>query len=164
MFRQLLPQRIDNTYRGHRLGLWLFALVVFLRVTMSLNSVLNGRSVVRSADGIPIDTYAPAAAQTIVSLFALLGFATLVICLLAILVLARYRAMVPLMLALLLLQSLGGRLILWFLPIGRAGTPAGVYVNLALLALMIAGLALSLWTRGEREAARGSPTGASARS
>lgn len=152
MFQQLLPTRIDNTYRGHRLALWLFVLVVFMRVTMSLNSVLNGRSVVSSADGIPIDTYPPASAQTIVSLFALLGFASFVISLLGILVLARYRGMVPLMFSLLLLQSLGGRLILRFLPIARVGTPIGVYVNLVLLALMAGGLALSLWGRADLQA------------
>ena len=80
-----------------------------------------------------------------VSIFALLGLAAFVICLLCILVLVRYRSMVPVMFALLLLQSLGGRLILRFLPIVRTGTPPGFYVNLVLLALMIIGLALSLW-------------------
>ena len=157
MFQQLLPTRIDNTYRGRRLALWLFAVVVFMRLTMSLNSVLNGHSVVSSADGIPIDAYPPAAAQTVVSLFALPGFATFVICLLGILVLARYRAMVPLMFSLLLLQSLGGRLILRFLPIARSGTPVGVYVNLVLLALLVGGLALSLWRRGDLQAAERTP-------
>lgn len=28
MFNRLLPERIDNTYRGHVPGLWLFGLVV----------------------------------------------------------------------------------------------------------------------------------------
>jgi hypothetical protein len=80
----------------------------------------------------------------VVSIFALLGLATFVICLLCILVLVRYRSMVPVMFALLLLQSLGGRLILRFLPFVRTGRLPGFYVNLVLLALMIIGLALSL--------------------
>ena len=147
MFRRLLPQRFDNLYQGQKPALWLFALAVFMRLIMSLNSVLNGRSVVTTADGIPIDTYAPAAAQTIVSLFSLLGFASLMLCLLSILSLARYRSMVPLMFALLLLQSLGAKLILWMLPIARTGKPVGVYVNLVLLSLLAVGLALSLWRR-----------------
>jgi hypothetical protein len=35
-------------------------------------------------------------------------------------------------------------------PIARTGTPPGMYINLVVLALMIAGLPLSLWTRAER--------------
>jgi hypothetical protein len=34
MFDRLLPQRIDNSYRGHKLALWLFALVVFMKTSI----------------------------------------------------------------------------------------------------------------------------------
>ena len=141
---RFLPQRVDNTYRGYKLALWLFALVVVMKVAMSLNSIFNGYMVASSADGIPLDTFPSAAARTVVALFAIWGLAHLMICLLCILVLARYRSMVPLMLALLLLEHLSRRLILQFLPIVRTGTPPGFYVNLGLLTLMIVGLALSL--------------------
>jgi hypothetical protein len=52
------------------------------------------------------------------------------------------------MFAMLLLEHLGRKLILHFLPIVTTGTPPGIFVNLGLLALMIGGLALSLWRRG----------------
>jgi hypothetical protein len=148
IFNQLLPESFDNTYRGRKLALWLFALIVLMRVLMSLNSILNGRYVASSADGIPLETYTPAAAQTAVSLFALLGLSNLMICLGCVLVLARYRSMVSLMFTLLLLQYMGGRLILHYLPIVRTGTPPGFYVNLSLLVLMIIGLVLSLRSHG----------------
>ena len=148
IFNQLLPQRFDSTYRGHKLALWFFALIVLMRVAMSLNSILNGRYVASSADGIPLETYTPAAAQTAVSLFALLGLSNLMICLVCVLVLARYRSMVPLMFTLLLLQYVGGRLILHYLPIIRTGTAPGVYVNLSLLVLVVLGLVLSLGGQG----------------
>ncbi len=144
MFNQLLPKRIDNTYRGYTPALWIFGLLMFMRVAISLNSILNGHTVASTADGIPLDTLTPAGAQTVVSLFALLGLSRLVISLLGILALARYRAMVPLMFALLLLEHLSRTLILQVLPIPRAGTPPGSMVNLVLLALMVVGLALSV--------------------
>ena len=150
IFNQFLPQRFDNTYRGHKLALWLFSLIVFARVAMSLNSMLNGRNVASSADGIPLETYTTAAAQTAVSLFALLGLSSLIICLLCGLVLVRYRSMVPLMYTLLLLQYFGGRVILHYLPIVRTGTPPGWYVNLSLLVFMVVGLVLSLGSQGNR--------------
>jgi hypothetical protein len=34
-------------------------------------------------------------------------------------------------------------------PIVRTGTPPGLYINLALLGVMVVGLALSLWRRGD---------------
>ena len=97
---QLLPPRIDNTYRGYRLALWLFALLLFMKIAISLNSVFNGYSVATSADGIPLETFTSAGAQVVVSLFALLGLAHFMICLVCILVLVRYRSMIPFMFAL----------------------------------------------------------------
>ena len=71
------------------------------------------------------------------------------IVLLCALALFRYRAMVPFMFALLLVEHLiRKQLILAFLPIVRVATTPSVVVNTALLVLMIAGLALSLWRRG----------------
>jgi hypothetical protein len=144
MFNQLLPRSIDNTYRGYKIALWLFALLLFMRFAMSLNGIFNGYSVASSADGIPLDTYPPAAAGTIVFLFGLLGLSRLMMSLLGLLVLVRYRSMIPLMFAVLLLEHLCGRLIRLFLPVVTTGTPPGVAVGLVLLGLIIVGFALSL--------------------
>jgi hypothetical protein len=120
-----------------------------MKVAISLNSIINGYFVASSADGIPLDSYPPAAARTIVSLFALLGLSHLVICVLCILVLVRYRSLVPFMFALLLVEHLGRRLILQLMPIVRSGAPPAPAVNLGLLLVMIVGLVLSLWKHGD---------------
>jgi hypothetical protein len=146
MFDKILPRQIDNAYRGHKAALWVFGVVVFMKTAMSLNSIFNGRQVAASADGIPLDSFTPAGAQAVVTLFAIWGLAHLAICALCIVVLVRYRAMVPLMLSLLLLEHVARRIIVWVMPIARTGTPPGLAVNLVLLALMAAGLALSLRT------------------
>jgi len=59
MFNQLLPPRIDNVYRGHRLALWLFAVVVAVRIAQGLLVIFGGASIARSADGIPLETFTP---------------------------------------------------------------------------------------------------------
>ena len=125
MFNQLFPQRIDNTYRGHKLALWLFGLIVLIKAAMSVNSIFLGHKVATSADGIPLDTFPPAAVGTIISMFAIWGFAQLMICLLCALVLFRYRAMVPLMFAFLLLEHLGRKLVLQFLSRSKVRNAAG---------------------------------------
>ena len=150
MLDKFLPERIDNAYCGHKLALWLFALVVALRITQSVSIVFNGYSVAKSADGIPLDTYAPAAARTVVALFTLSALSRLIIALLCVLVLVRYRSAIPFMFVVLILSYLGSQLILWLLPIDSTGTPPGPFVNLVAFAVMIVGLALSLWRRGTR--------------
>ena len=152
MLKRLLPERIDNAYHGYKVALWLFGLLVFMKMAISVNSIVNGYSVASTADGIPLDTFTPAAAQSIVTLFALLGLGTLMICLLCILILVRYRAMVPLMFVLFLVEFLSRRVVFEVLPIQRTGTPPAFYVNLALLAVMVVGLALSLWNQNDPQA------------
>jgi hypothetical protein len=148
MFDKLLPQRIDNTYRGYKVALWLFGLVVALRITQSVLAIFNGYSTARNADGIPLDTYTPAAAQTVVALFAQGALSRLIISLLCVLVLVRYRRAIPFMFVLLLLTFLAGKLIYQFVPLVSTGTSPAYIVNMVMFALMIVGLALSLWSRG----------------
>ena len=66
-----------------------------------------------------------------------------------ILALVRYRALIPFLFVLLLLEHLARKWILLVQPIVRTGTPPGAYINLVLLALMMVGLALSLWRRAD---------------
>lgn len=153
MLERLLPRHADNAYRGHRLALWLFAALLFLKSAMSLNSIFNGREEAVAADAIPLDAFTPAGAQTVVAMIAAWGLAQLTICLLCAAVLVRYRALVPFVFALLLFEHLGRRLLFLFVPLFRAGTPPGLYLNLALAALIVVGLVLSLRGRGVRQAA-----------
>lgn len=148
MFNTLLPQRIDNSYSGQKLAIWLFAVVVFVKMLQSVSVILVGDSIVRSADGIPLETYTPAAAQTVVAVFAAMGLSRLMISLLCVLVLVRYRSVITFLFALLALHDVARELILH--PV-RIGTPPGSIVNFVLFALTLAGIALSLWTQSNVE-------------
>src|SRR5438045_585720 len=142
MLNRLLPRRVDNIYRGSKIALVLFGIVVAVRITQSVAIIVNGHSIARSADGIQLETYSPAAAQTIVALFAISSLNRLLISLVCVVVLVRYRSAIPSMFALLALGYLVGEIILRFVPIVRVGTPPGPIVNLIMFGLMIAGLAL----------------------
>ena len=148
MLDKLFPQPIDNTYRGYKIALWLFGLVVGVRITQSVLIIFNGYSTARDADGIPLDTFTPAAAQTVVALFAQGSLWRLTFSLLCVLVLVQYRSAIPLMFVLLLLNYLAALLIFQFVPLPRTGTPPGPIVNLIMFALMAIGLVLSLRSRG----------------
>jgi hypothetical protein len=146
---RLFPRELGLDYRGRKLGLWIFGIVLVIKSLQVLSSLFNGRVTLRSADGIPIDTFPPGAAQTIVALFALLAFTYLLICVVCWVVLLRYRSAVPMMFILLLLDYGCRRLILHFLPVGRTGTPGGVIVNLVLFLLMSVGLVFAIWPAKE---------------
>jgi hypothetical protein len=149
MLNQILPERIDNTYRGHPLAVWFFIPVVVFKTGIALGTIFNGRRAAQTADGIPLDSFGASGAEAVIALFAIWGLSQLVLSVLGVLALTRYRAMIPFMFALLLLEHLARRWILLVKPIARTGTPPGIYINLVLLVLMIVGLALSLRSRAD---------------
>lgn len=148
----LFPPAIDNNYQGRKLALWILGLVATFRALQSIMIIFNGYNTARLADGIPLETYPPDAAQTILGLFAVSSLARLIISLICALVLVRYRRAVPLMFIVLALTYLGGQLLARFVPIVRVGSPPGVIVNFVLFALVVIGFVLSLWKRPNREA------------
>ena len=148
MFDKLLPQPIDNKYSGSKIALWLFGLIVFVHIFQSVMVLVSGQMVARGADGIPLDNYPAAAAQTIMAIFMVSSLRRLIISLICAVVLLRYRSAVPLMFVVLGVSYVGGQVIFQFVPIVRVGTPPGVVMNLIMFGLTIVGLALSLWRRG----------------
>jgi hypothetical protein len=146
---RIFPQRIDNTYRGHPLAVWFFIPVVVLKTGIALSSIFNGRVAARSADGIPLDSFGAGGAEAVVALFAIWGLAQLVFSVLGVLALTRYRAIIPFLFVLFLLEHLARKWILLVKPIATTGTPPGTYVNLVILVLTIVGLALSLRNRAD---------------
>lgn len=147
---RLLPERIDNTFRGHPLALWLFVPVLLVKTGIGLGTIFNGRAAAQSADGIPLETFGEAGAAAFITLFAMWGLSQLVISAFGVLALVRYRAMIPLIFALFLFEHVVRRLILLARPMARTAAPPGLYINLALLLVMAVGLVLSLWSRANR--------------
>jgi hypothetical protein len=140
----LFPRVADNRYPGRRLGLWLFALMP-LKIAMGLNVMLNAPSVAESADGIPVETFGGAAGAAFLSMFAAWGLCQLVLGLSCLVVLLRYRSLVPAAFLALLLEQAGRKLLQIYWPIERVGAPPGTSINAVLLGLMVLGVILSLW-------------------
>lgn len=149
MLTTFLPRQIDNTYRGHKLALWIFGFIVLIKTVMSVNSIIMGHNVASSADGVPLDTFSPAGAQAVVALFGAWGVGHLTLCFLSVLVLVRYRAFIPFMFAVLLGEQLLRKVVGYFLPIVHASSPGSI-VNTVLLTLLLIGLGLSLWDQRSR--------------
>ena len=144
MRSRFLPREIDNTYRGHNVALWLLTALLLLKTVIGVNCIWHGYDVAMNADGIPLNTFPSAAAGEVVSLFAVWGLAQVTLSFLGFLVLIRYRSLISFWFALLLSEQLVRKVIVYFLPGARTGRPPGFYVNVTILTVLIAGLALSL--------------------
>lgn len=149
MLNRIFPKTVDNaSYRGSVIAVWLLVPIAFMRALQGANSIWQPALVATGADGIPLDSYGHAAAGMIVLLFALLGLYLILMALIALVILIRYRALIPLAYLLFLASLLGTRAINALYPTGRGeGTPIGFYINMGLLAAMALGFILSLVSR-----------------
>lgn len=148
MLERIFPKAFDNAYRGHWLGIALFAPIVFVKAAQAVVSMVTPESVMAGADGIPLDRFNPIAADTAVEMFALLGMYVLVLPLVSAVALLRYRAMIPFLFVMLLAVQLGARTLNYLHPIVRVaaggGHPIGFYVNLGILAVTVVGFIFSV--------------------
>ena len=148
MIARLFPGQFDNRYEGWRTALWILGLLLFLRLVMSVNSIFNTESVAAGADKFPLASYGADGARAVLMLFALHSLAELMLVAVGIAALARYRAMVPFVFLLLTAEHVGRRLIVQGYAIDRsAPTTAAYVINYGMLALLVAGLVLSLIPR-----------------
>ena len=152
MLSRLFPRQIDNAgYRGHVLAIWLFVPVVLVKLLMGfnvagLNPFTRSRQILISADGVPVDSYPPEAATHLVFTFAAWGLALFVLALLSLIVLLRYRAMLPLMILALTIEQVGRKVqsSLMLPPPATASLSIGAMINWGLSAALVLALALSL--------------------
>lgn len=151
IFGRILPRQVDNRFDGYQASLWLFGLFVALKLVMGFNSILNTESVVVGADGIPLDSFGPAAARQVLILFAMTSLGQLVLALVAVTILTRYRALVPFFFLVMIGEMLGRRAIAASYTASPSIAPSiGTYINAGLLALLVIGFTLAVLPRRAR--------------
>jgi hypothetical protein len=153
--RRLFPRQFDNRYHGYKAALWLLGLFVALKLVVSTNSILNTASVAAGADGFPLESYGGDGARAVLMLFALDAVGNLMLALIGLAALVRYRAMVPFIYLLAVLEQIVRRSVIGSYAIDRSGQPGAVsYVIYAVLALLVVGMILSLLGRAPDDGAR----------
>jgi hypothetical protein len=156
MLSRLLPAHLDNDFRGYQAAIWIFALITAFKLALGLVHVFSADGGAQTMSHIPLDSYSAGAAQNVVGIFARLGLEQLLLGALFVIVLLRYRAMIPLIFSLALVAQAGAFSLAACKPLSLTVSPGVAPMYLVLSALYAAGLALSLL---ERKSA-GAPPGA----
>lgn len=154
MTDRLFPPRLDNEgYRGQAAALWLFGLLLLLKAIMGVNGAFNARTVATGADGIILGGLDAGAADTILQLFRALSLGQLPLVLIGLAALVRWRALVPFLFLILFVEQIARRLVAAAYAARPAAEAPGGAITLGIIALLVAGLALSLWPRRQRAGA-----------
>jgi hypothetical protein len=139
----LLPATADNIIRGAKAPVYVFMLIAFVSTVRSFIHLLAPDGGAGSIAGMDLSV---AGSDGIVFAFALWGSAQLIYAVIQLVVVFRYRSLVPFMYVLLILETLLRQLVGHTKPVAFRHTPPGAignYVYLPLAALM---LAWSWWT------------------
>jgi hypothetical protein len=147
VLRRLFPTPLDNAYGGHPLALWMFFPITAVTLVRSLIHVLAPDGGAQSIATIPLDAMTANGAAAVVLVFALWGLSQLLLGGVYVVVLWRYRALLPLMYLGLVVEYAGRAALGAWKPMQTLETPPGARLNLAMVALGLALLALSLRAR-----------------
>ena len=149
LFEILLPPKVDNTIRGMKLPVYIFAFIAVISTVRSCIHLLAPDGGAGSIAGIDLSV---AGANGIIFAFGLWGSSQLLYAIIQLVVVLRYRSLVPFMYLLLILETILRQFVGHTKPPTLLHTPPGAigdYINLPLALIM---LVLSLWSARRREA------------
>ncbi len=139
----LLPAKIDNLIRGSRIPWIVFTLLAIVSIVRSFIHLLSPDDGAGSIAGMDLSV---AGADGIIFAFALWGSSQVLFALVQLAVVVRYRALVPMMYVMLILETLLRELVGKMKPVAFAHTPPGAIGNQLILPLAIVMLGLALWS------------------
>ena len=132
MWNKVLPEFVDNNYRGHKIALWFFYLVTVVTIVRSCIHIFKNDGGAQSIATIPLDNYTIGGAQAVIFIFAYWGLSQLMIGLLQGIVALKYKSLIPLMYVFLFFEYICRIGISFFKSLETTGqAPAGI-ANLVL--------------------------------
>lgn len=150
----LLPAKIDNTVLGWKLPFYVFALYAIISTVRSCIHLLSPDGGAGTIAGMDLTV---AGAQGIIFAFALWGSSQLLMAIIQLLVVIRYRSLVPFMYLMLILEVLLRELVGHMKPVTFAHTPPGAIGNWVTLPLAALMLVLSIWSAYQQMSKEKSP-------
>ena len=138
---RVFPKQLDNSFRGNRIAVVVFALITVFTLVRSCIHIFAPDGGASSIAGINTSVEG---GSNIISMFALWGLAQLLIGLVYVVVFFRYKSLIPFMYILIIIEYSGRVLIGMAKPLIVSHTPPGAIGDYILIPLAIVMLILCL--------------------
>lgn len=132
MLQKILPSTIDNNYKGNKIAFGFFYLITAVTVVRSLIHIFKHDGGAQSIATIPLDTFTEPGAAVVILIFAYWGLSQLMFGIIQVIVVIRYKSLIPLMYLMLVLEWGARFLISLYKPIETVGQAPGGIGNMVL--------------------------------
>ena len=143
----LLPEVADNKFRSHRIVYWILWIYVLKSIFAGVVHMFAPDGGAQSIGSVKLDSFSQAGADSVVTMFGLWGMEQFVIGFIVLVILLRYKSLIPLAWAIYAIEYAGRALSHFFTPgLDTAHTPPGVMVDTLFVPLAFAMLLLAIYT------------------
>ena len=149
IIKHIFPETADNNYQGSKVAFYVFVLIVFVTLVRSCIHIFAPDGGAQSIAGFPLDTYSMAASSMVILTFSLWGASQLLMGLIYLVVLLRYRSLIPLMYVLIFIEYLSRVLLGIFKPVVSTHVVPGAVGDYIMIPLALIMLFLSLANNGK---------------
>ncbi len=132
MFNKILPDTIDDTFKGNKIALWFFYLITAVTVGRSCIHIFKYDGGAQSIATIPLDTFTEGGAAVVILIFAYWGLSQLMFGIIQVIVAFKYKSLIPLMYLMLVLEWAGRFVISSFKTLETTGQAPGGIGNIVL--------------------------------
>ena len=146
---KILPERTNHQYEGNKLALYFFYVITLVTIGRSLVHIFSLDGGAQRIATIPLDSYSEEASDVVIHIFAEWGLAQLLFGILYLIVLWKYKSLIPLMYLFIAIEYSGRLFLTLYKPIILDGTAPGYVGNYIMIPLALIMFSLSLRTHDE---------------
>ena len=147
MMNTLFPEVANNKFEGNKIAYWVLYFYVFKSFFAGIVHMFASDGGAQSIGSVSLDSFTQGGADSVVTMFGLWGMEQFVIGLIVLVILWRYKSLVPLAWAIYAIEYSGRTFSHAFTPgLVTENTPPGVMVDTILVPLTIFMLIFSIYT------------------
>lgn len=147
MKKVLFPKIADNNYAGHKLAKWVLYIYVFKSFFAGCVHMFAADGGAQSIGSVALDSFTQGGADSVVTMFGMWGMEQIIIGLIAVLILWRYKSLIPMLWGIYAIEYIGRGVIPLITPgLVTVNTPPGAAADYVLIPLAIAMFLLALFS------------------
>ncbi len=147
MLKTLFPKVADNNYKGHKIAKWVLMIYVFKSFFSGSVHLFAPDGGAQSIASIALDQFTQGGSDTVITIFGMWGLEQLVIGIIAVVILLRYKSLIPMLWCVYAIEYTLRGIAHFFTPgVYSVSTPPGALADKLLIPLAILMLLIALFT------------------